>query len=63
MLVIFNKFFDIKPIENSSYAILKMNWFNWRNLVIKERSWVEDWRKPYIDVLKKNTETNDDLIL
>ena len=56
-------FSDIKPIENSSYAILKMNDFIWSNLVIKERSWVDDWRKPYIEELKKNTETNDDLFI
>ena len=56
-------FFDIKQIENSSYAFLKMNWFEWRNLVIKERSWVDDWIKSCIDELKKNTETNDDLFI
>ena len=56
-------FFDIKQIENSSYAFLKMNEFIWKNLVIKERSWVDDWRKPNIDELKKNTETNDDLFI
>ena len=56
-------FTDIKQIENSSYAILKMDKFIWSNLVIKERSWVDDWRKPYIDELKKNTETNDDLFI
>ena len=56
-------FSDIKQIKNSSYAILKMNEFIWKNLVIKERSWVDDWRKPYIDELKKNTETNDDLFI
>ena len=57
------RFTDIKPIKNSSYAILKMDWFIWNNLVIKESSWVDDWRKPYIDELKKNTETNDDLFI
>ena len=56
-------FSDIKPIENSSYAVLKTNWLYWRNLVIKERSWVDDWRKPYIDELKKSTETNDDIFI
>ena len=56
-------FSDIKLIKNCSYAILKMNWFDWRNLVIKESNWVDDWRKPYIDKLKKNTETNDDLFI
>ena len=56
-------FIDINPIENSSYAILKMNWFEWRNLVTKESNWVDDWRKPYIDELKKNTETNDDFFI
>ena len=56
-------FFDIKQIENSSYAFLKMNEFIWKNLVIKERSWVDDWRKPNIDELKKNTETNDDIFI
>ena len=56
-------FSDIKPIENSSYAVLKMNWFFWSNLAIKERSWVDDWRKLVIDELKKNTETNDDLFI
>ena len=56
-------FSDIKPIENSNYAILKINWFAWNNLVIKERSWVDNWRKLYIDELKKNTETNDDLFI
>ena len=56
-------FSNIKPIENSSYAILKMNGFIWSNLVLKERSWVDDWRIPYIDELKKNTETNDDLFI
>ena len=56
-------FSDIKPIDNSSYAVLKMNWFDWRNLVIKERSWVDDWRKLYIYELKKSTETNDDLFI
>ena len=56
-------FTDIKPIENSSCAILKMNWLDWKDLVIKERSWVDDWIKPYIDELKKNTETNDDLLI
>ena len=56
-------FSDIKPIENSNYAILKINRFAWNNLVIKERSWVDDWRKPYINELKKNTETNDDLFI
>ena len=57
------RFFDIKQIENSSYAFLKMNEFIWNNLVIKERSWVDDWIKPVIDELKKNTETNDDLFI
>ena len=56
-------FSKIKLIKNSSYAILKMNEFIWSNLVIKERSWVDDWRKPYIDELKKNTEINDDLFI
>ena len=56
-------FSDIKPIENSNYAILKMDGFVWSNLVINEGSWVGDWRKPYIDELKKNTETNDDLFI
>ena len=56
-------FSDIKPIGNSSYVILKMNYIVWSNLVIKERSWVDDWRKPYIDELKENTETNDDLFI
>ena len=56
-------FSDIKPIENSIYASLKMNEFIWKNLVIKERSWVDDRIKPYIDELKKNTETNDDLFI
>ena len=56
-------FSDIKPIKNSSYVILKMNGFIWNNLVIKERSWVDDWRKPYIEELKENTETNDDLFI
>ena len=56
-------FSDIKPIENSSYAILKMKRFAWSNLVIKERSWIDDWRKSYIDELKKNSETNDDLFI
>ena len=55
-------FSDIKLIENSSYAVFKMNEFILNNLVIKERSWVDDWRKPYIDKLKKNTETNDDFL-
>ena len=57
------RFFDIKQIENSSYAILMINWFAWNNLVIKERSWVDDWRKSYIEELKNNTETNDDLFI
>ena len=56
-------FSDIIPIENSSYAILKMNKFIWYNLVIKERSWVDDRRKPYIDELKMNTEINGDLFI
>ena len=56
-------FSDIKPIKNSSYAILKMSYFNWSNLDLKERSWVDDWRKPYIEELKKNTETNDDFFI
>ena len=56
-------FSGIKQIKNSSYAILNLNEFIWKNLVIKERSWVDDWRKPYIDELKKNTETNDDLFI
>ena len=56
-------FSDIKTIGNSNYAILKINRFAWNNLVIKERSWVDDWRKPYIDELKENTETNDDLFI
>ena len=56
-------FSDIKPIENSNYAILKMNYIFWSNFVIKEKSWVDDWRKPYIDELKKNTETNNDLFI
>ena len=56
-------FNDIKQIENSCYAILKMNEFIWYNLVIKERSWIDDWRRPYIDELKKSTETNDDLFI
>ena len=56
-------FSDIKTIGNSNYAILKINRFAWNNLVIKERSWVDDWRKPYINELKKNTETNDDLFI
>ena len=56
-------FSNIKPIENSSYAILKMNGFIWSNLVLKERSWVDDWIKSYIEELKKNTETNDDLFI
>ena len=56
-------FIDIKPIENSSYAILKMNMYYWSNLVIKERSWVDDWKKSYIEELKKDTETNDDLFI
>ena len=54
---------DVKPIKNCSYAVLKINRFFWKKLVIKERSWVDDWRKPYIDELKKNTETNDDLLI
>ena len=57
------RFFDIKLIKNSGYAILKMNGFIWKNLVIKKRSWVDDRIKPYIDELKKNTETNDDLFI
>ena len=56
-------FSDIKTIGNSNYAILKINRFVWNNLVIKERSWVDDWRKPNIYELKKNTETNDDLFI
>ena len=52
-------FYDIKTIENSNYVILKMKQFNLSNLVIKERSWADDWRKPFIDELKKKTETND----
>ena len=62
-MVIYGVFFNIKPIENSSYAILKMNEFIWKKLVMKKRSWVDDWRKPNIDELKKNTETNDDLFI
>ena len=46
-------FSGIKPIKNSSYVILKMKRFVRSNLVIKERSWVDDWRKYYIDKLKK----------
>ena len=57
------RFIDIKLIENSSYAVFKMNEFIWSNLVIKERSWVDDRIKPVIDELKKNTETNDDLFI
>ena len=56
-------FSDIKPIENSSYTILKINRFVWSNLVLKERSWVDDWIKFYIDELKKDTETNDDFFI
>ena len=56
-------FSDIKQIENSNYAVLKIDWFDWNNLVMKERNWVDDWRKSYIDELKKNTETNDDLFI
>ena len=56
-------FSGIKQIKNSSYVILKMKRFFWSNLVIKERSWVDDWRKYYIDKLKKKTETNDDLFI
>ena len=56
-------FSDVKPIDKSSYAVLKMNGFIWSNLVIKERSWADDWRKPYIEELKKNTKTNDDLFI
>ena len=56
-------FSDIKRIKNSSYVVLKMNLFFWSNLAIKERSWVDDWRKLVIDELKKNTETNDDLFI
>ena len=54
---------DTTPIENNSYAILKMNRWDWINLVIKERSWVDNWVRPYIDELKKNTETNDDIFI
>ena len=56
-------FSDIKTIKNSSYAILKMNWLDLKNLVMKKRSWVDDWRKPYIYELKKNTEINGDLFI
>ena len=58
------RFIDIKLIENSSYAVFEMNEFIWSNLVIKERSWVDDRIKPVIDELKKkNPETNDDLFI
>ena len=40
-----------------------MNRYYWSNLVIKERNWVDDWIKPYIDELKKKTETNDDFFI
>ena len=56
-------FFDIKQIKNSSYVILKIHPFIWKDLVIKKRSWVDDWIKPYIDELKKDTETNNDLFI
>ena len=56
-------FSDIKLTKNSSYVVFKINRFFWSNLVIKERSWVDDWRNPFIEELKKNTQTNDDFFI